>query len=71
MIEGGKLLALWHPAEFLIIIGAAFGAFLTSNPVKVVKASLAGIVALRGGTLLWSLASALGTFTVTTMLLSL
>ena len=46
MIEGGKLLALWHPAEFLIIIGAAFGAFLTSNPIKVVKASLAGIVAL-------------------------
>ena len=46
MIEGGKLLALWHPAEFLIIIGAAFGAFLTSNPIKVVKASLAGIVGL-------------------------
>ncbi len=46
MIEGGKLLALWHPAEFLIIIGAAFGAFLTSNPIKVVKASLAGIVSL-------------------------
>ena len=46
MIEGGKLLALWHPAEFLIIIGAAFGAFLTSNPIKVVKASLSGIVAL-------------------------
>jgi branched-subunit amino acid transport protein len=31
----------------------------------------AAIVALRGGTLLWSLASALGTFTVTAMLLSL
>ncbi|MGC8516932.1 MAG: flagellar motor stator protein MotA [Steroidobacteraceae bacterium] len=46
MIEGGKLLALWHPAEFLIIIGAAFGAFLTSNPIKVVKASLAGILSL-------------------------
>lgn len=46
MIEGGKLLALWHPAEFLIIIGAAFGAFLTSNPIKVVKASFAGIASL-------------------------
>ena len=46
IIEGGKLLALWHPAEFLIIVGAALGAFLTSNPVKIVKATFNDIMGL-------------------------
>ncbi|EQD81193.1 flagellar motor protein MotA, partial [mine drainage metagenome] len=46
IIEGGRLLALWHPAEFLIIVGAAFGAFLTSNPIKILKATFGDIVAL-------------------------
>ena len=46
MLEGGKLLALWHPTEVLIIIGAAMGAFFTSNPVKVVKASFSEAIAL-------------------------
>ena len=36
-LEGGKLLALWHPTEILIIVGAALGAFMTSNPPKVSK----------------------------------
>src|SRR6478736_4248467 len=39
MLEGGKILALWHPTEVLIIVGAAFGAFLTSNPPKLSKAA--------------------------------
>jgi chemotaxis protein MotA len=43
---GGSLLLLWHPLEVLIICGAALGAFLISNPPKVVKASMSGIVAL-------------------------
>jgi chemotaxis protein MotA len=47
--SGGNLLALWHPSEILIIIGAAFGAFLTSNPPKVVKASFHGALALPKG----------------------
>jgi chemotaxis protein MotA len=46
MIGGGSLLLLWHPTEVLIICGAAFGAFIISNPPKVVKASLAGVMAL-------------------------
>src|ERR1700727_2175091 len=46
IIGGGSLLLLWHPTEVLIIVGAAVGAFVTSNPPKVVKASVAGIVAL-------------------------
>jgi chemotaxis protein MotA len=43
---GGSLLLLWHPLEVLIICGAAAGAFVISNPPKVVKASLSGVVAL-------------------------
>jgi chemotaxis protein MotA len=43
---GGSLLLLWHPLEVLIICGAALGAFLISNPPKVVKASLDGTLAL-------------------------
>jgi chemotaxis protein MotA len=37
VLEGGNILALWHPTEILIIVGAALGAFLTSNPPKVSK----------------------------------
>jgi len=45
----GQLIALWQPFELLIICGAAFGAFLISNPVKVIKASFAGIpTAIKG-----------------------
>ncbi len=39
LMAGGNLMLLWHPSEVVIIGGAAFGAFLTSNPMKVVKAS--------------------------------
>jgi chemotaxis protein MotA len=46
LLGGGSLLLLWHPTEVLIICGSALGAFITSNPPKVVKASLTGIVAL-------------------------
>ena len=46
IIGGGSLLLLWHPTEVLIICGSAFGAFIISNPPKVVKASLAGIMGL-------------------------
>jgi hypothetical protein len=41
MMSGGSLLLLWHPLEIVVIIGAALGAFMTSNPLKVVKASFA------------------------------
>jgi chemotaxis protein MotA len=49
MMEGGHILALWHPSEIIIIIGAAFGAFLTSNPTKVVKGAFQGALALPKG----------------------
>jgi chemotaxis protein MotA len=48
-LEGGHLLALWHPTEILIIVGAALGAFFTSNPMKVVKASFSEAIALVKG----------------------
>ena len=49
LIGGGHLLLLWHPTEALIICGSAFGAFLISNPMKVVKSSAAGVLALPKG----------------------
>jgi chemotaxis protein MotA len=46
MMEGGSPLLLWHPSEIIVIIGAALGAFVTSNPMKVVKGSFANAIAL-------------------------
>jgi chemotaxis protein MotA len=39
-------LLLWHPSEIVVIIGAALGAFITSHPLKVVKASFANAIGL-------------------------
>jgi len=49
VLGGGHLLLLWHPTEAVIICGAAFGAFVISNPPKVVKAAATGVVALMKG----------------------
>jgi chemotaxis protein MotA len=46
---GSSLLLLWHPFEVLVICGGALGAFLISNPMKVVKASFAGAIGLLKG----------------------
>ncbi|MFO7325759.1 MAG: flagellar motor stator protein MotA, partial [Pseudomonadota bacterium] len=46
MAGGSSLLLLWHPFEVLIIVGGALGAFLISNPLKVVKAAFAGALDL-------------------------
>ncbi len=34
-LHGGNLLAIWQPVEILIICGAAFGAMIIANPLKV------------------------------------
>ncbi|MBV8805401.1 MAG: flagellar motor stator protein MotA [Sinobacteraceae bacterium] len=49
ILEGGHILALWHPTEVLIIVGAALGAFMTSNPPKVCKAAFAGALGFVKG----------------------
>ncbi len=49
LMEGGHILALWHPSEIIIIVGAALGAFITSNPLKVVKGSFSGAIGLFKG----------------------
>jgi chemotaxis protein MotA len=46
LMEGGHILALWHPSEIIVIVGAAMGAFITSNPMKIVKSSFAGAIAV-------------------------
>lgn len=49
MWSGGEILALWHPSEIVIIVGAALGAFMTSNPPKVSKQAFAQALALPKG----------------------
>jgi chemotaxis protein MotA len=49
LMAGGSLLLLWHPSEIIIIVGAALGAFLTSNPLKVSKAAFAGAISFHKG----------------------
>jgi chemotaxis protein MotA len=49
LFEGGSVLLLWHPGEIVTILGAAFGAFLISNPMKVVKGAFAASVGLVKG----------------------
>jgi chemotaxis protein MotA len=46
---GSSLLLLWHPLEVLVIIGGALGAFLISNPLKVIKDSFGGALGLLKG----------------------
>ncbi len=49
VLSGGQLLALWHPNEILVICGAALGAFIISNPMKLIKEVFGGIPALLKG----------------------
>ncbi len=44
VMEEGHIMALWHPSEIIVIVGAALGAFITSNPIKIVKGSFAGAI---------------------------
>jgi chemotaxis protein MotA len=46
LMSHGNLLALWQPNELLVIGGAAFGAFLISNPGKIIRAVAQGLPAL-------------------------
>ena len=49
VMEGGSMLLLWHPYEYVTILGAALGAFLTSSPLKVIKGSFsAGFGLVKG-----------------------
>ncbi len=49
VLSGGTLLALWHPNELLVIGGAALGAFVISNPMKLIKQVLGGFGVLFKG----------------------
>jgi chemotaxis protein MotA len=49
LMAGGHVAALWQPSELVIIAGAAGGAFLAANGVKVVKQTMGAIPgALKG-----------------------
>jgi chemotaxis protein MotA len=49
VVEGGSVLLLWHPSEIVTICGAALGAFIISNPLKVVKKAFSSSIGLVKG----------------------
>ncbi|MDT8384121.1 MAG: flagellar motor stator protein MotA [Gammaproteobacteria bacterium] len=49
VLSHGNLMALWQPFELLIIAGAAFGAFVISNPGTVIKATFSSVGKLLSG----------------------
>jgi chemotaxis protein MotA len=49
LMEKGNMLVLLQPAELLIILGAAIGTVLISNPPHILKQILAGIAGAFGG----------------------
>ena len=49
LMGGSSILLLWHPLEIVVICGGALGAFLISNPLKVVKAAFGGALGIAKG----------------------
>lgn len=49
LMHHGKLSVLWQPSEFIIIGGAAIGAFLIANPPHVLKGAGGGFKVLLAG----------------------
>jgi chemotaxis protein MotA len=49
LLGGSSILLLWHPLEIIVICGGALGAFLISNPLKVVKAAFGGALSVAKG----------------------
>lgn len=49
LMEKGPLLVLLQPSEFVIIAGAALGATVTANPVRVLKKIMSGMIGTLKG----------------------
>ena len=49
-VHGGHLPVLWQPSEFVIIIGAAVGAFIIGSPMAVIKGVGSGFGVMLKGT---------------------
>jgi chemotaxis protein MotA len=49
LAQGGHLIVLFQPFEFLIIFGAACGAFVISNPMPVIKRTIGSLGLLLKG----------------------
>ncbi|MCG5501694.1 flagellar motor stator protein MotA, partial [Ectothiorhodospira lacustris] len=48
-LHGGQLILIWQPYEFIIIIGAALGAFVIANPMKTIMKVITLIPKMMGG----------------------
>lgn len=48
MLGSGHLMSLWQPTELIVIGGAALGAFIVAQPVKIIKECINGFTKLFG-----------------------
>lgn len=48
ILEQGNLHVLFQPVELLIIGGAAVGAFIIANPLKIIKGTVSGLIKILG-----------------------
>lgn len=49
LLMGGNLAAIWHPAELVVILGIALGAFMLSAPIYVWISTIASTARVFGG----------------------
>ena len=49
LMEHGKLAVLIQPAELVILVGAALGTLLVANPMRIIKAIIAGLLGTLKG----------------------
>lgn len=49
MAMGGKVLVIWQPWEYVIILGTALGTFVVANPIKTIKDSGKGFLEAFSG----------------------
>lgn len=50
IMAGGELIAIWQPAEVLMIAGGATGAFFIANPIQVIRSAARHMLYLSKGT---------------------
>jgi len=48
-MAGGRIMAMVHPAEYITIVGASFGAMLISAPKKIIKMIFAALLGVFKG----------------------
>lgn len=51
LLAKGQLAALWQPAEIIIVLGAAVGSYIISNPMPVLRDTLSQLRRISGSSI--------------------